>query len=349
MNRRSLILILAILLFVGAVFGAYYLIVRRPSQETKTLVAEKSPRAPEAKLLVPEAVVSPVLSFDGETVWFMSEQGRLYRQAVAAGSTKEEYLLPARVDNPQRVIWQQMGSNFIVKQAVAGHTRYEFYDAENKTFVPYEPAVREPAFLPDDREIVYIWVADGGHGELTRGAPDGKNYKKLSDLYRPDYKMVVSPAKNEVLLFADDADNPDNLLLVDLDTVKYTLLDEKAAYSEAKFSPDGRKAVVKKAGKLVVYDLTNLNNTPHPPLTVRGGEGELSLNQLAWSSDSRQIYVVDNGHIRAYDVVSRQWSEVYRFAADSRLAPREMLLHPSRPILFFTDSSSGYLYRLDLE
>lgn len=342
MNRRVIIISIAVLVLLLAGAGVYYFVADGPAPEPQP-VAEQ---APSAEVVAAEAVISPVLSFNGETVWFMGTDGKLYRQAVVAGSSKEEYLLPAAVPNPRKVIWQQKGSDFIVEQALSGHSRYKFYSATTKVFTDLSERVRDPRFLPDEKQIVYLWVAEDGRGELTISAPDGTNFKKLSDLYRPDYKMVVSPAKNQILLFADDAQNPDNLLLVDLGTAKFTSLDEKTAYSDARFSPDGKLAVVEKNGELVVYDLTNLNSSP---LSGGGEVGGLRLSQTVWSKDSSELYVAEQNSIRAYSVPNKSWRDVYTFPSNNNLMPAEIFLHPDKPILFFIDQASGYLYRLDLE
>ncbi|MBI4050190.1 MAG: hypothetical protein HY398_01945 [Candidatus Doudnabacteria bacterium] len=360
MNRRTFILIIVVLLFVGTGVGAYYLLVKQPGSKTEVPVVQEEPAPRQPELLVAETVISPVLSFNGETVWFMSREGRLYRQAIEAGAVKEEYLLPASpaggpapITNPARVIWQQRGNDFIVEQSVDGHTRYQFYGADKKVFTIYDERIRDPAFLADDKQVVYIWVGEGGRAELSVAAPDTANYVKLSDLYGPDYELVVSSAKNQVLLFVDDAQNPDNLLLVDLDTVRYTLLDEKVRYSGAKFSPDGNFAVAEKAGALVIYDLQSLSplspgeGSPLSNSSPLSGGGE--VGGVAWSSDSRELYIFAAGKIRAYNVLTQEWREVYTFPADSLLGPAEIFLHPTKPILFFTDSASGYLYRLDLQ
>lgn len=348
MNRRTFVLILAILLLFGAAAAAYYLIVKKPAQEPETPAAVET--APELApvLVVPETTISPVLSFNGETVWYMSLDGHLYRQPIEPQAVKEEYLLPASpaggpapVANPVRLVWQQQGNDFIVERSADGHTRYEYYSAAADAFVPYDAAVRAPVFLFGDKQVAYIWIAAGGKNELTAADPDGKNYKKLSELYSANYELVASPAKNELLIFSTDGTNPDDLLLVDLDTVQYTLLDEKVPYGGAKFSPDGSRAVVEKAGRLVLHDLS------------AGVSEDLNIaadvKKTAWKYDSSELIAVDSGEIKSYDVIAKTWRSVYSFPAGSSLSPAEIFLHPVKNTLLFTDSATAYLYRLDLE
>lgn len=112
----------------------------------KSKKAQPQPQAAasQVKLLVGGPVVSPILSFNGETVWFMTKDGKMFRKALEGTADKEEYTLPAPVENLIRIFWPKDGADFIVEQNVNGHYGHKFFDPQSKTLIDYDEKVVHP-------------------------------------------------------------------------------------------------------------------------------------------------------------------------------------------------------------
>lgn len=294
--------------------------------------------APQA--LTDRAVISPILSFGGDTVWYGGADGRLYRVSLLAGSGEQEYRLPEFMASLAAIEWQADGSNFIFEQNLAGHIRYQFYDADQSRFVPYLEQVRQPRFLPGGRQIVYDWVkADASH-ELKLSDSDGANFKKVSDLTRADYQIAVSPKKSEAVLFADNQVDPAEIVLYDLETGSARVLAEKAAWQGVKFSADGTRLLAARRGaggqaSLVILDLGS-------GAAVETGLAA-DIGAAAWLPNGAGIIAgMRKGFVR-FTLASRESTAVF---SAQNLVVRDMLIHPQEQRLFFVDGQSRALYEL---
>ena len=323
--------------------------------------------ANKIQLLVSEAVVSPILSFDGEKIWYMTQGGRLFRiplpQSLPPGEGKdsdgsppsrggdegrvetEEYLLPEPVQNPVKIIWPQTGNDFIVERSAQPAA---YYDSASQKFTDYSPQLKTPRFLVDPNKIIYDWQrADGGH-ELKISDKNGENFHKIADLRRPDYEIVASPSREEVVLFGRDNLEPSYLILVNLGTGEFRDIDGKNLYSGAKFSPDGTKlAVFRGEGEgLMVYDLDSFTLSPDglPADEAGRGEGE---GEFAWTADGQGLVFASKLGFFKYELAASQQSEIYKFKEGEDYKPRELILYPTKNLLIFLDGKTGYLYKLE--
>lgn len=337
----SLILkIFVLLLVLGLlVAGGYYFYLQRNNPTRND--AQTANRATQLELLVSERVISPILSFNAERVWFMISTGRMYRQAVAGGE-KEELVLPEAISSPMEIIWQMKGSDFIVVQNADGHIRYQFYDGEAQVFLAYPEGLGKAVFLAGDQKIAYDWRGAAGY-ELKVADPDGTNFVKVVDLPRGDYELAASPVRPEVVLYATGSGAP--LLLVNIDRGKISEVGSATSYEGVRFSPDGRFVLYSKSQGdrgdtgLFVY---NLDTAREIDLQILG-----SLEQTAWTPNSAGIILASETGFGKYDLESRIWKEIYQFEGKGQYNPTQILLHPAESTLFFVDDSTGYLYKVD--
>ena len=296
----------------------------------------------EARLILDEPSVSPVFSFGGERVWFVASDGKMYSFPVSGGGTREQYALPAVLQNVARIIWQKNGSNFIAEQNQEGHIRYQYFDAEKKTFSTYPFQVREPRFLYDDSRIVYDWVnAEGGHN-LTVAKADSTNYHEVMDLPRAYYHFAFSGVANEVAIFADNTIDPAALLLTDLGTGMSREIAKKAAYEGVKFSPDGKKLLVSRraAGPraLPEFMLLDMEQKTETSLNLSS-----EISAAEWLPDGSGILVAVPGSLKQYSVSDAKIETVY---AKEGFTATNLLVHPTQPAVLYTDPATGKLYFL---
>lgn len=344
-NKIILIIIIILILAIIAALSVYF--VKRKQQIKQSETAQQQ-NSLQINLFVSQRVISPILSFNGETVWFMTSRGKLFRQAITSASGKEEYPLSGVVENPIQMIWQEDGSNFIIEYNQEGHSRYKFFGASDQTFVDYAGQIRKPQFLYPLGKIVYDWVRSDLKHELKVANLDGTGFEKRADLFYPDYEIIASPKEPKVVLFTANAENPSNLIIVELGSLKFQNLDEKAVYEGAKFSPDGTKLLVTKILRdgqgetphLRVYDLATLSGSD---LGITA-----PLEQTVWDKDGKGIIIFQSDRFIKYDVATAAATDVYQSSELSKYRPKDLILHPTESLLFFVDEESGWLYKVDL-
>ncbi|MDP3740731.1 MAG: WD40 repeat domain-containing protein [bacterium] len=349
MATRNFIIILVLIPLLLIIGAAVYFLGPWGNDEEKSGESESG-----IKVLVSEAVISPVLSFDGEKIWYATPAGKMFRIPITPylssptggeelkEGEKEEYLLPQPLEGITQVIWPGSGNDFLVELATSeGANQFAFYNGTNRTFHSLSPLLRKASFLANPEKIVYEF--DGAVRELKVSNKDGSDFRKVAELKRSDYEIAVSPAKDEAVLLGSDNLEPSFLILVDLATGKFTDLDQKDFYKEAKFSPDGTKlAVLRGEGGLTVYDL---NQIGQPPLRVRGGEGR--GEDFTWSADSKTLILADETGFFRYDLESITQSEIYKFKEAEKHKPINIIAHPQKNLLFFVDQTDRFLYQVD--
>src|SRR3989344_232340 len=299
-SHRWIVWIVGLIFLIVLATAAYFLFFSgSPSPEpTSQSQVENVP-----KVLLSEKVISPILSFNGENIWFATDEGKMFRLKTDGNTQKEEYPLPISTHGITEVIWEKDGSDFIFEYTSDGHTRYKYYDSTNAIFAEYPGQMRQINFLPAGNSIVYDWVTSTTTHELKVALPTGEGFRTVSSLFLPDYQIAVSLKKAEVVLYRDDRSDLSNLIHVDLETGKFTDLDEKATYQGVKFSPDGTKVLAVKKGRLAVYDLSALQK--------KDLEVAADIEQVSWKADSSAVIVGDAEGFAQYDVVTGQAAVLY--------------------------------------
>ncbi len=335
-TKTFVILLVAIplLLIAGGVYY-FYKNSQSSSPLPSPLGGEGAEGEEKVKLFVGEQVISPILSFSGEHIWYMTKEGKMFRKALTPSQEgAEEYLLPESIQGAQGVIWQKDGSDFIVEQNLDGHTRYKFFDADARIFTDYPSQMRSPRFLAGDQKIIYDWVrTDGGH-ELKKANLDGRSFEKVADLYEPLYQIVVSPVNQEVMLFAN------KIFLVSLFNGQFREIASVGEYEGLSFSPDGAKILVSAGSGLRVYDLATFERVDMRIM--------VNIEATTWSKDSQAVIVGSTGGFVKYKLGGGE-EETYKFGSQEDFNPADLMLHPDKPLLFFRDEKTGYLYRVELK
>ncbi len=335
-NFSFLVIFLAIVLIAGA--GYYFFVLNEQGPK----LTDKQVESPNSiELLAEGPIISPILSFSGETVWYMNQAGRLFRKSFINQEPAEEFSLPSGLRVPTKVIWPREGSDFIVEEVLDGHVRYHFFDASSQTFLDYSPQVRQVNFLPDFKKIVYDWVSGEGRHQLKIADVTGENFHTVAELYRPDNQIVVSPTREEVLLFVASIVDQASVYLADLKTGEFREIASGGSYSGASFSPDGNLILLSGSRPLQIISRTTLEER-----TLSMDE---EIDQTVWSADSSAVIIGTEQGFWKYELASRETKELYKFLSDENYLPRNLIIHPNEKNLLFVDSRNGNLYRVDLE
>ena len=324
--RKFFIFLIALVLLGSAGAGGYLLYQKFSKKEPVS--------APKPEVIVSEKVRSPILSFDGQKIWYLKESGKLFRRFIDTG-VEEEYPLPEALSGAQEIIWQEEGSNFIVRE----QNRDRFYDFAKNSFTNYPKEQSETAFLEKQNKVVYIWSSAPGRFELKTSSYDGQNFEKIMDLPRPDYQLIVDPQNRGVLLLAKKSSGgPEQALWLDLASRQGRTLKLSSGFIGAKFSHSGDKLAVVYLDKLEITNILGQN----PSIATLNFENP---GQIVWGQTGSHIMAATGDGIFKIDTKTMTVEKVT--AVDmSALSPTNLLYHPSQNLLFFIDQNSGFLHKV---
>ncbi|KKW28318.1 MAG: hypothetical protein UY73_C0050G0012 [Parcubacteria group bacterium GW2011_GWA2_52_8] len=335
----SLLIAAVLLIIVG---GGIFIFFNSDSTEPGEEQSDLTP--PKIRVVAEERVLSPVFSGIGEYVWFMAEDGKIYRQKTDGGEAKEEIVLPEPVIGAVRVIWPPQGQNFIIEQNLDGHVRYLSFDSFNNRFTEYDAGIRNPRFLPAGDKVIYDRVTGAGAHELKIADADGNNFAKIADLFRPDYDFAVSPNGHEAAAWSTSQVTASPLFLIDLFTGKFDVLGDAGFYRGAKFSPDGSRLLVSKSNQAGISGLAVLMLSPRKASDV----GLYApIDEAVWEADSSAFWTTGVSGVLRYRVDTQEISEVFKFPEGEKPRVSSLLVYPNETFFLFVDEETGFLYRAD--
>jgi hypothetical protein len=207
------------------------------------------------KRLTTDQVISPILSFQGNQVWYFTSAGNLEQLSLST-ATLQQYVLPKSI-TVSSAIWPAQGSDFILVSINAdGSKTYNYYSSTNKTFTTYPANVKEVQFMPSGNQIVYVWDNGNGTSSLSIADPNLANHKQLvATLPDPDDTIVVSPLADHVLMYNASAPTNNKLYLMAFsDTKVHTI--KTGPENAAIWSNDGKHFVFNKYNATTPSDTT---------------------------------------------------------------------------------------------
>ncbi len=300
-------------------------------------------------------VIAPILSYDGQAVWYFTHDGHLYKENLSSG-LKQEYILPS---NPQidNAIWPVTGNDFILETDSATGKTFTYYNSSTKKFLAYPKNLRSVDFMPDAKHIVYDWVADNGKSTLSIANSDSTGYKDIVDLPAADENVKAAPlaAANKVLAYKDATplDGTLNLIVfnADLSNGKLTAL-KTTTNNAALWSPDGKSFIFNYADPTAKIPQLYIENV------AAGTNTSLGLNTVvskaAFDSTGRNLYVAVSSADGTGDVIwhisldSATLDKKPIFtSAQTRVTATNLLVSPDNQTLYFKNAD-GYLYALPI-
>lgn len=308
-----------------ALLGYAYL-RRAPVEREKDSNADTASQPDRQKVLA-ENVISAVPSFNGQRVWYLTANGKIFSVNLETDA-REEFVLPDTLPNPTGVLWQEKGSDLVVEQNLGGHIRYIYIDARTRQLAAYPDNIRTPVILAGDTRIAYDWVSAEKH-ELKVSDISGSNFSAIGDLFRPDYTFVASPRKQEIVMFAAASSSP--LVHVDLEKKAFKNLAAEGEYVSAKFSPDGSKLLIEEAnqGQKVfwVYDF------------AAGQTADLDIREARFALWARDSGGVMFGSQNALQEASLGSTELKNWSGFPDGEVKAAFLHPFQDTLFYIDGT----------
>lgn len=217
-----------------------------------------------------DQVISPILSFQGNQVWYFTPDGNL-EQLDLTTANLQKYVLPKAL-TVNSAIWPLQGSDFIIVTDNSDGTKtFNYYNSANKTFTTYPSNVKEVQFMPSGNQIVYVWDNGNGTSSLSIADPSLANHKQLvASLPDPDETLAISPLGDHILMYNAAAPSNNKLYLMAFSDTKIHTI-KTGPENAAIWSNDGKHFVFDK------YDASNTSDATLWSGSVASATSDTSL------------------------------------------------------------------------
>lgn len=370
MNKRAIAILGAIFILIVGTLG--FLIYNRSKSKPADPVTEpvvevpveesppiEEPTAPQAQAvrLTDDAVISPILFYQGNGISYFNAAGQLFQTDLADSdgtallSNKRELSI-ALISDISKILWPQAGNGFLAESVSGSKLSWRYYDSTKSSYIdiPYE--VFSLDWMPNGDKIVYVWVDANGKATLNIGNPDTTGYQVLTTFYESDNIVKVSPDGKQILFYsAQTTDSSKNeITMVSIDGKVFQTVVADGYNSGVLWSPDSKKFLFGKRDpgtqkfNLWVADVTS-------------GEvkslGVASVpSKAVWSRDGQSVFVgVPTTGIAGQGLtqdnlykISISSGEQQQFDSGITIDAQNLFLNSAENILFFKNAQDSSLY-----
>jgi hypothetical protein len=316
-----------------------------------------------------DQVVAPILSFNGNYLWYFTQAGSLNELTLATASL-QRYPLPQTL-NINYAVWATQGSDFIISGTASGSTTraYYYYNSTAKTFTKYPAQVEEVQFMPSGNQVVYIWNNGNGTSSLSIADTNLGNHKQLvSSMPDLDDAIVVSPLGDHLLAYNASAPTNGKLYLMAFSDGKLHTIKTNVE-NQGVWSTDGQHFVFNKYNAAAPSDATlwlgsitsssgdiSMNISPAPSKIVFNTTGSNMYYAAADSnassatanndSTSNQPILLPDS-LWSYNIATGSKTEI--FSGDTNnLNVSDLMISNDESTLYFRNSD-GYVYSVPVK
>lgn len=325
-NRNRIIaLVVTIVIMLVLVIGGYFLFFNKPSN-AETVSTEK-----QVSKLTDDSVISPVASYDSNSIWYFNSKGQLFDRQIA-GTSSDEFSLPSLNTVVQKVLWPVTGPDFLLI-ANSGQTKY-YYSNANKKYTQLPSNIRSMDWMPDGKRIVYIWQSgDNKHQQLMLANADASGFVAIKDVFWPDLIVKVSPDGKNVLLFRGITSDQNKIYMANLATGEFKTLVDSGNNTDAMWVAADKFVYVEQAEtpKLMLYNL--VSNSSQDLNT------DATLDRVAVDAGGKNLYVdpiATSDVLWKINTTTFQKEKIFEF--DRTILPRK---------LFMVSQMVGFINNLD--
>jgi hypothetical protein len=198
----------------AAIGGGVFLLNNKPVEENRELSSYK---------LSDDIAVSPVLSFDGRSIWFANKEGLFFR--VTEEGSRTEHSMPFFESSLHKVFWANNSGEIIVSGMINNRKTLYYFDKENRQYIPLAQNIIDFDWMPDGHRIIQIWKSSNESQSLVITDANGLNYFVVADLPWHQFIIRASPSGDKALLISRRVDSRvNNAYLFDLGDGSYETL-----------------------------------------------------------------------------------------------------------------------------
>lgn len=348
MNRKTIIIIIICLLIILA--GAVFFVWKMAGNKTDEKNNNTQQQVVEPKIIkvVDESVIAPIPSFQNNSIWYFNSDARLLRVNLN-GSGTTEFPLPA-LNNIyiKDVLWSPIGSDFIVTSVNGAGDQKTYYNSETKRYVALPAQIKNLAWLPDGKRIVYIWQSnDNIHQQLAISNPDNSGYRVVKDVFWPDLKIYPLNDGKTVLLIRSKADEDINKIYsVNLENGEFTTLVDQGKNISIQTIPKKNAVVYSKMKENGNFELYYYDFSQKVEVDTK-----ISTSTEKIVIDPEGKYLIASAPKLDYSGDEFIKLDLESFKAESYFIPQESIrarnLALVGQMLYFVNSKDSKLYRIE--
>lgn len=375
MNKRAIAILGAIFILIIGTLG--FLIYQRsrnnietpttpivPVAEEPTVPEEPAPPAePEptgrAVKLSDDAIVSPILFYQGNGISYFSNTGQLFQTDLQITdssvllSNKRELSIALK-SGINRILWPQAGNSFIAELGGTQKT-WSYYNSDQGNYVDIPSKVYSLDWMPSGDKIMYVWV-DNGKAELSIANPDTTAHQTLTDFYALDNTIDVSPDGRNILFYRNQTSDlaKNTINLVTSDGKSFRGIVNEGYNRGVLWSPDSKRFLFTKRNpstskfELWMGDISTGE--------IRSLGLTTSEQKAVWTKDGQTVYIAVPTTGTAGQGLTQD--TIYRFSVSTfdktEIQPgvavdaQELFLSSSENVLFFRNAQDNALYYMNL-
>lgn len=323
------------------------------------------------KVVSGEAVFSPILSADGESIKYYSVVDGKVWQIDLEGQNKRS-LSEQTLSGLTGVFWSSDRQKAITQfKNSSGETNFFSYDFETKKASPLKKNLDEVAWQLGANRIFYKYYSpDSKERSLNVSDPDGQNWKKLADLTYRNVSIASVPKTSLVSFW----NKPDAFISTEFSSVpivggdKKTILKDRFG-ADYLWDPFGSMVLVshtdKKGGGKIQLGTINYNGGEYKNLDF-----PTFVSKCTWAKGGNSVFCALPGDVPESAVLPNEYNDKKFLTADTfwkinvetgkkdrfleisdiknKLDVQSPFLSLDESFLFFTNRIDGKLYRLSL-
>ena len=345
MNRK--IIIISAIAGLGVIAGLLYWAISVQKESENPAFVQ-----PQIRKVLDEKTISPIPSYDNSSIWYFSEDGRLFKVNID-GSGLSEFPLPEYSIDLKKVLWPKTGTDFLaigippIQGGVLPVESKSYYDSADKSYVYLRPNVQSIDWLPDSQRVVYIWKpSDGQSPSLVVADADGSGFRKVSDVFWPDLVVKASNDGRSVLLYRSQMQGDTNkIYLADLASGGISTAVESGINLGGSWFPSGSQFVYAQLSdaiysKLYVYDLISK--------TSKSLNLTTNLDKILIDRDNKFIYAavpkVGTGSDQFIKLDLGNLKQEIYFDPPDYVSAKDLMMVGNT--LYFVNSRDGKLYSI---
>lgn len=364
-------------------FGGIYFFIFAPKEnysdktslEKESSVSEKKPstQIPEEQkieALSDEAVLSPILTPDGQFIRYYSKStGQAFE--LDFFTVKKKILSSTELSGIINVYWSPDTSKVLSEfSGGANGSKFSLYDYSQKKGTSLSENISAVSWQNSGKMLYVYFDAARKIGSLNIANPDGSDWHKITDVSTKDLTIAPIPMSGLISFW----NNPDSFSETILQSVSPLNMEKKdlakgSFGTDYLWSPNGsvllKSSVDKKGGSKMQIDITNGSGGEYKNLGI-----PTLASKCAWSKDSKFIYYAQPNSIPEDTVMPNDYMENKFNTSDTfwkiNLATGEksrlinldeiqtkydaasLFLNTSESLLFFINRIDGKLYKLTL-
>lgn len=380
LSKKIFIISSSILLAVLFLWGIYALIYKQPATSpskteknnpSENSLADKlnlSTPKPEEIIepLTDEAVISPVLSSDGQSVKYqLKSTGKTWE--LNTFSSKKTLLSDITLENLLTSQWSPDAEKVLSEfSTTPGRSRFSLHDYDKDKEVNLHENIIS-AVWQNNNKIIYTYF-DANKGSLNIADPDGLNWTKVTDLTNKNISIAPIPMSGLISFWnKPDAFNETLLQSVSVINNEKKVLVKGFFGVDYLWSPDGslllESSLDKKGGSKLNLGVVNSVGENYKSLNI-----PTLISKCIWSRNSEFIYyahptTIPEGSVMPNDYLNGKfttndtfWKVNVKTGEKTRLVELDdiksaydvtsLFLNLDESMLFFINKIDGKLYRI---